>query len=67
MQQPIVPVWFAAVIVVAQATVGFIVAGGHAVGIPDLYLFILAAVNVALSTLGVFLNIRNGELPKPPV
>lgn len=70
--QPLVPIWFAATLVCAQATVAFVVAGGHSVGIPDLYLFILAAVNVALSTLGFFLNIHwpNGGggtgTPKPP-
>lgn len=57
-QQPEVPLWFAAVIIVASAVVGFIVAGGAAVGIPQLYLFILAAVNVGLSVLATFLNIR---------
>lgn len=63
MNQPLVPFWFAATIVVMQAVVGFIVAGGHSAGIPDVYLFALAAVNVGVSTLGIFLNIKKPEAP----
>ncbi len=57
--QPNVPVYFAAIILVAQAIIAFIVAGGAAVGIPQLYLFILAAVGVGLNVLSTFLNIHS--------
>jgi hypothetical protein len=55
--QPIVPLWFAATLITSNAVIVFIVAGGAAVGIPQLTLFVLAALSVGITTLTAFLNI----------